>query len=213
MADDFSPLLQAIIDGDKDAAEALTRGFLDAGRDPLTVVTEGLVPAMAVVGEKFQRNEYYLPEMLTSARAMKACMALARPRLASGQAAGIGTVVIGTVKGDLHDIGKNLVAAMLEGAGFRIIDLGADTPPAKFVAAVREHQADLVGLSALLTTTMPLMREVIRALQESSMRDRVRVIIGGAPVTQQFANDIGADGYAADAVEAVGIFKALRRSA
>jgi 5-methyltetrahydrofolate--homocysteine methyltransferase len=162
-----------------------------------------------VVGEKFKNGEYFVPEVLVAARAMKAAMELLRPLLAASDVEPIGTVVIGTVRGDLHDIGKNLVAMMLEGAGFRVVDLGVDVPAEKFIEAAREHNAEIVGMSALLTTTMTYMPEVIKALEAEGIRNRVKVIVGGAPVTQEWADQIGADGYAPDAASAVDKCKEL----
>ncbi|MBC7287529.1 MAG: corrinoid protein [Armatimonadetes bacterium] len=200
---DLKALAEAIINGKREDAARLTQEAIDAGVSPETILNEGLVAGMSVVGEKFKNNEFYVPEVLIAARAMKAAMELLRPLLAETGAQLRGTVVIGTVRGDLHDIGKNLVAMMLEGGGFRVIDLGVDVPPEKFVEAARENNAQIVGLSALLTTTMPAMKDTIEAFQAAGMRDQVAIMIGGAPVTQDYADEIGADGYAPDAASAV----------
>jgi 5-methyltetrahydrofolate--homocysteine methyltransferase len=173
--------------------------------DPKELIFKGLIPGMDVVGEKFRRNEYYVPQVLLSARAMYAGLDLLKP-LITAAAKGddyYGVVVIGTAQGDLHDIGKNLVAMMLEGAGFKVVNLGRDVAPEKFVAAVEEHQANIVGISALMTTTMPAMKRTIDALLKAGLRERVKVMVGGAPVSQAFADEIGADGYAKDSTLAV----------
>ena len=195
-------LRQSVIEGQASEVEALVKQTMEDGLPPDEVLNEGLIAAMSEVGRLFEANEVYVPEMLIAARAMKAGLELLRPSLAEADVKAIGKVVVGTVQGDLHDIGKNLVAMMLEGAGFDVIDLGVDVSPQKFVDAVRDHDADLVGFSALLTTTMPMMRSNIEALAEAGLRDRVKVMIGGAPVTDAFANEIGADIYAPDASSA-----------
>ena len=182
---------------------------LAAGVAAETILKEGLIAAMGEVGRLFEENEYFVPEMLVSARAMQGGLALLKPHLAAGGSISAGKVVIGTVKGDLHDIGKNLVAMMLEGAGFEIVDLGTDVAPEKFVKAVSEHKPQAIAMSALLTTTMPSMGNTIKALQEAGLREQVKVMIGGAPVTDGFAKQIGADGYSADASSAVRLAKAL----
>ena len=164
---------------------------------------------MAVVGERFKANEFYVPEVLIAARAMKSAMEVLRPQLAAAGVEPRGTVLIGTVRGDLHDIGKNLVAMMLEGAGWNVVDMGVDVKPEKFVASVESEKAQLIGLSALLTTTMPAMKETIEALKQAGMRDKVAVLIGGAPVTQDYADEIGADAYAPDAASAVDMANGL----
>lgn len=206
---ELSDLSEAIIKGNLKAAEAATQQLLDAGLDAQTIVTQGLVPGMDVVGQKFKANEYYVPEVLIAARAMKGSMALLRPLLAESGVEPEARIAIGTVKGDLHDIGKNLVAMMLEGAGFEVIDLGVDVPPAAFADAVTERKADIVAMSALLTTTMPGMKDTVDTLTEQGIRDRAKVMIGGAPVTQAYADEIGADGYAPDAASAVDKARAL----
>ena len=206
---DLNELSQAVINGNKAKAEELTRQALADGISPIQIINEALVPGMAVVGEKFKCNEYYIPEVLVAARAMNSAMAIVKPLIATGQLQPLGVVAIGTVRGDLHDIGKNLVMMMLEGAGFEIVDLGVDVAPEKFVEAVKTKSADVVAMSALLTTTMPSMKDTIAALEENGLRDRVKVIIGGAPVTQSYADSIGADGYAPDAASAVDKVKEL----
>ncbi len=196
-------LSQALINGNAPKTKQLTQQALDAGLPPDKVLNEGLIVGMNEVGRRFKNNEFYVPEVLIAARAMHAAMDVLKPLLAASDVEPSGTVVIGTVKGDLHDIGKNLVAMMLEGAGFEVIDMGVDVSPEKFLAAVKERKPDIIGLSALLTTTMPSMKTTIEALKEAGMRDQVKVMIGGAPVTQRYADEIGADGYAPDAASAV----------
>ena len=192
-------LQQAIISGNRDKAKELTQKALDQGIEARKIVVEGIAVAMEVVGEKFRANEFFVPELLIAQRAMKESLSMM-----SGEAVDhIGTVVIGTVKGDLHDIGKNLVAAMLEGAGFKVVDLKVDVSPEQFVAAANENSANLIAMSALLTTTMGSMRDTVAALGDAGLRDKVKVIVGGAPVTQSYADEIKADGYAPDAASAV----------
>jgi 5-methyltetrahydrofolate--homocysteine methyltransferase len=200
---DLHALSAAIIDGDLAATRAHVQAAIDQGVPPEDVVNRWMVPAMAEVGARFERQEYFVPEMLISARAMQAGLALLKPLLVARDIKPLGTVVIGTVKGDLHDIGKNLVAMMLEGAGFRVVDLGVDVPAERFVDAVRAHGATVLGLSALLTTTMPQMGAVVRAVTEAGLRDSVKMLVGGAPVTERFAAEIGADGYGETAAAAV----------
>jgi 5-methyltetrahydrofolate--homocysteine methyltransferase len=202
---DYPVMARALILGDKDTVARKTREGLELALDPKDLIFRGLIPGMDVVGEKFRRNEYYVPQVLLSARAMYAGLDLLKPLItAAGQGAqSLGVVVIGTAQGDLHDIGKNLVAMMLEGAGFSVHNLGRDVAPEKFVAAVEEHGAQIVGISALMTTTMPAMKRTIDALARAGLRDRVKVMVGGAPVTQAFCDDIGADGYARDSTLAV----------
>jgi 5-methyltetrahydrofolate--homocysteine methyltransferase len=181
----------------------LTQEALVQGISPAVILSDALVAGMDVVGEKFRRDELFMPEVLIAAKAMQAAMAVLRPRLIETGAETAGTIVIGTIQGDLHDIGKNLVGMLFEGAGYQVIDLGVDVAPGRFVEAVRTHKPDIVGLSALLTTTMPRMREVIESLVEAGLRGSVKVMVGGAPVTEKFARDIGADGYSPDAASAV----------
>lgn len=202
-------LHQAVIEGDWKTAAAATQAAIAAGAAPLTIVTAYLVPAMDEVGRRFECEEYFVPEMLLSARAMKASMEIVRPLLAASGAQPIGRVVIGTVKGDLHDIGKNLVAAMLEGGGFEVIDLGTDVAPERFIRAATTRNANLVALSALLTVTMPSMKTTIDAFHAAGLRDKVKIMVGGAPLTQQYADAIGADGYGEGAGAAVALARRL----
>lgn len=206
---DLKRLYDAVLSGDAQTARTVTEQALQAGIEPLRLVQEYMVPAMGEVGRRFECNEYFVPELLLSARAMKAALELLRPLLAASGAKPVGRVVIGTVKGDLHDIGKNLVAAMLEGGGYEVIDLGVNVPPERFVEVAREKNANLVAMSALLTTTMPSMRTTIEAFQAAGLRDRVKIMIGGAPITQRYADEIGADGYAETAAGAVPLAKKL----
>ena len=193
----------AIIDGQRSPAVAAAKAALEQGFTPQDVIADGVVPAMTIVGEKFETAEFFLPEMMAAALAARGILEILRPRLAAAHAEPVGRVVIGTVKGDLHDIGKNLVCMMMEGAGFDVIDLGPDVPAEKFVAAIKEHQPGLVGLSALLTTTAPMMRTILGSLQQAGVRDQVKVLVGGAAVSEEFAEEVGADGYAPDAGAAV----------
>jgi len=200
-------LADAIIAGNRVQTAELTDALLKEGMSPKQILDEGLIPGMAVVGVKFKNCEFYVPEVLVAARAMSAAMAKLRPQLIAAKVEPVGTVAIGTVRGDLHDIGKNLVAMMLEGAGFEIVDLGVDCSPEAFVDAVKEKNVNVIALSALLTTTMPAMRDTIEALEAAGVRDKAKVIIGGAPVTEKYAEQIGADGYGPDAASAVDIAK------
>ena len=200
---DYSILYDAILSGDAQTAARVTEEALAANADPMELVSQFLIPAMDEVGKRFECEEYFIPELLISARAMKQSMERIQPLLKAQGKEPVGRVVIGTVKGDLHDIGKNLVASMLEGGGFEVIDLGVDVTPEKFVNAVKEHRPGLVCLSALLTTTMPSMKAIIQALREAGLRDRVKVLIGGAPVTTRYAEEIQADGYGDNARTAV----------
>ncbi|MBC7099553.1 corrinoid protein [Candidatus Bipolaricaulota bacterium] len=202
-------LKQAVLEGDSERAAQLTKEALENGLEPERILNDALVAAMEVVGEEYERGDRYIPEMLISAEAMKAAMEVLRPELVEAGVKPRGKVVIGTVEGDLHDIGKNLVAMMLEGAGFEVVDLGTEVTAERFVQAAREHRADIVGMSALLTTTMTHMPEVIEALKREGLRDGVKVMVGGAPVTQEYAEKIGADGYAPDAASAVELAKRL----
>lgn len=206
---DYQELATGLINGKAPVVKELTEKALAAGENPGDVLNKGLVAGMSVVGEKFKNNEFYVPEVLIAARAMKSGMDILRPKLADAGIEPVAKVAIGTVRGDLHDIGKNLVAMMMEGAGFEIIDLGVDVKPEQFVQMVKEKNAKIICLSALLTTTMPAMKETIQALQESGIRSSVNVMIGGAPVTQNYADEIGADGYAPDAASAVDKAKEL----
>jgi len=204
---DWQPLYEAVLSGDAKTARTLTEQAIAAGADPLEIVNQYMVPAMDEVGRRFECNEYFVPELLLSARAMKGSLELLRPLLTARGAQPVGRVVIGTVKGDLHDIGKNLVAAMLEGGGFEVIDLGVNVTPEQFVAKVKEHNANVVAMSALLTTTMPAMKSTIEAIKQAGLREQVKVLIGGAPITQRYAEEIGADGYSENAPGAVSLAK------
>jgi 5-methyltetrahydrofolate--homocysteine methyltransferase len=206
---DLASLHRAILTGNAVTAKTLTEAALAEGAVPLALVQEVMMPAMDEVGRKFEANEYFVPELLLAARAMKSCLELIRPLLAAGGVEPAGRVVIGTVKGDLHDIGKNLVAAMLEGGGYDVIDLGVNVDPAKFVRAVKEKGAGIVALSALLTTTMPAMKTTIEALAKAGLRDSVKIMVGGAPVTESYAKEIGADGYSQNAAGAVSLARGL----
>ncbi|HWG83139.1 MAG TPA: corrinoid protein [Gaiellales bacterium] len=213
-------ILQGLFDntliGNAPAVKNLTNEGLAMGMDPETLLYDALIPSLEEVGARFERGDFFVPEMLIAARAMQGALDILRPLLAETGAKPIGTFVMGTVKGDVHDIGKNLVNIMLEGAGFTVYDLGVNVAPEKFVEQVQEHEPDIVGFSAFLTTTMPMFKANINALEKSGLRDRVIVMVGGAPVTQEYADAVGADGYAADASTAVRLAKALienRRSA
>ncbi|MBM3882219.1 MAG: cobalamin-binding protein [Verrucomicrobia bacterium] len=204
---DLKPLREAILNGDAKAAHDFVEKALAAGAEPLPLVHDAMVPAMDEVGRRFECNEYFVPELLISARAMKSALELLRPLLIARGAQPAGRVVIGTVKGDLHDIGKNLVAAMLEGGGFDVVDLGVNVSPDQFVKAVKEKGANIVAMSALLTTTMPSMKGTIEALKQAGVREQVKVLVGGAPITQKYADEIGADGYSDNAPGAVSLAK------
>ncbi|MGO8744287.1 MAG: corrinoid protein [Limisphaerales bacterium] len=206
-------LYDAILNGDAKKAYDATQAALAAGTEPMQLIAESMVSAMDEVGRLFEAEEYFVPELLLAGRAMKSAMELIRPLLiASGQKMAV-RVIIGTVKGDLHDIGKNIVASMLEGSGFEVIDLGADVSPENFVAAVKERQPHIVCMSALLTVTMPAMKTTIDALESAGVRTQVKVLIGGAPVTSQYAKEIGADGYSENASGAVTLVKSLLATA
>jgi corrinoid protein of di/trimethylamine methyltransferase len=202
-------LYTAILEGDRDTAVEVTRDALEEPVEPQLLIDEAMIPAMGEVGRRFEEEEYFVPELLLSARAMKAALELINPLLRDRKTASKGCVVIGTVKGDLHDIGKNLVSSMLEGAGFDVVDLGSDVTPEAFVEAVTEKNADLVGLSALLTVTMPSMKATIEALEKAGLRDRVKVFIGGAPLSGDYSDEIRADGYADNATAAVRLAQQL----
>jgi corrinoid protein of di/trimethylamine methyltransferase len=206
---DLKKLYDAVLHGDAKTAVEVTKQAIEENLDPIQLISGTMVPAMDEVGRLYEQEEYFVPELLLAARAMKGSLELLRPLLAERGAKPAGTVAIGTVKGDLHDIGKNLVASLLEGGGFEVIDLGADVAPEKFVEAIREKGAQIVCLSALLTVTMPSMKTTIEALKQAGVRDRVKVLVGGAPVTQQYADDIGADGYGESASTAVTLARRL----
>jgi 5-methyltetrahydrofolate--homocysteine methyltransferase len=206
---ELQEIAEKIIAGKADEVRGLVKEALDEGQDVSKILNEGLVAGMSVVGAKFKKNEFYVPEVLIAARAMKAGMELLNPILLEKNIKGVGTMVLGTVRGDLHDIGKNLVGMMLEGAGFEVIDLGVDVPSEKFIQAAKENNANLVGLSALLTTTMLAMKDVTQAVEKAGLKGKVKVMIGGAPITQDYADEIGADGYAPDAASAADTAKEL----
>ncbi len=202
-------IYESILDGDSATAKAGVEQALEAGRDPSVILTEDMIAAMKEVGKLFEEGEYFVPEMLIAARAMKNGLTALKPHLVDLDIKPAGKVAVGTVRGDLHDIGKNLVAMMLEGAGFAIHDLGTDVSPEEFVTAIQDDQVDVVALSALLTTTMPSMSATINAINAAGLRDKVKVVVGGAPVTQEYADEIGADGFAPDASAAVTVTEAL----
>ncbi len=204
---DLKQLYESVVSGDAKTTQAITQQALADGVDPLKLVNDYMVPAMDEVGRRFEANEYFVPELLISARAMKAALELIRPLLIARGDKPVGRVAIGTVKGDLHDIGKNLVGSLLEGGGFEVIDLGVNVSPEKFIETVNAKQANIVAMSALLTTTMPSMKTTIDALKQAGVRDKVKVLIGGAPITQKYADEIGADGYSENAVGAVALAK------
>jgi len=206
---DLKELASALMKGDAPAVEKMTQEAVDAGTDPKTILDDGLIAGMQVVGERFKNNEIYVPEVLIAARAMTAGMKVLEPQLVEAGIEPVGTIAMGTVRGDLHDIGKNLVAMMMRGNGFKVIDMGIDVTPEQFVEAVKKEGAMLIGMSALLTTTMPSMKATIDQLQQEGLLDKVKVMIGGAPVTQRYADEVGADGYAPDAASAVDKAKAL----
>jgi len=206
---DLSLLAQAIDQGDREKTVELTRAALGSGASPQDIISQGLQAGMAAVGEKFSSGEYFLPDMLMAARAMKAALEVLAPALGKTGIPTIGRVVIGTVEGDMHDIGKNVVATFLSGNGFEVFDLGLNVPVQKFIDEVKEKKPDILGMSALLTTTMPVMGKVIKALEELGLRSSVKVVVGGAPVTQDYANYVGADGYAHDGGRAVPVCKQL----
>jgi 5-methyltetrahydrofolate--homocysteine methyltransferase len=195
--------------GKMDEVKKLTQGMLEEGESPEVILNQGLIPAMEQIGARFKKGDIYIPEVLIAARAMHAGMAILKPILSKSNSPMAGKIVIGTVKGDLHDIGKNLVIMMLEGGGFEVVDLGVDVPVEKFLRAVNEHHPQVVAMSALLTTTVMEMKNTIQAIEWAGLRNQVKTIVGGAPVTEKFARDIGADGYAPDAASAVDKVKEL----
>jgi 5-methyltetrahydrofolate--homocysteine methyltransferase len=205
----LNSIRQSVIDGNMVDTQSLVQKALEEKVPPDKILRDGLISAMTEVGNRFESGEFFIPEMLISARAMKSGLALLRPHLIAAHVQASGKIVIGTVQGDLHDIGKNLVGMMLEGNGFEVIDLGADVAVDKYIEAVKTYQPDLVGASALLTTTMPRMAEIIHSLKQAGLRERVKVMIGGAPVTQEYASHIGADGFAPDAALAAACAKEL----
>jgi corrinoid protein of di/trimethylamine methyltransferase len=203
MSELLGKMAESLIAGKIDEVVNLTKEALDGGAAPADILDQGLLAGMDVVGQRFKAEEMFIPEVLRCAKCMHGAMDILRPLLAETGAASIGTLIIGTVKGDLHDIGKNLVGMMFEGAGFNVVDLGIDKEPQVFVDAIKEHKATLIGMSALLTTTMPKMGETINAIKEAGIRDQVKILVGGAPITAAFAQEIGADGYASNAASAV----------
>lgn len=209
---DLREIANNLILGKAPQVKDLTQKAVDEGQNVRRVLHDGLLAGMSVVGDKFKKNEFYVPEVLIAARAMREGMQILRPLLAEKDIKGTGLVVLGTVKGDLHDIGKNLVGMMLEGAGLEVVDLGVDIAPERFIETAKEKNADIVGLSALLTTTMLAMKDVIVSLNGSSLKGRVKVMVGGAPITQDYADEIGADGYAPDAASAADKAKELLRA-
>jgi 5-methyltetrahydrofolate--homocysteine methyltransferase len=206
---DKEQFVQPLLAGDTESVVKMTRDALKAGIRPDSVLKDGLIPSMGVIGEKFRNCEIYIPEVLLAARSMHGAMAVLKPILARSEGTVTGLVVIGTVKGDLHDIGKNLVGMMMEGGGFEVVDLGIDVSVERFVEAVRIHKPAFVAMSALLTTTMKEMKQTILALEKEGLRRQVRVIVGGAPVTERFAKEIGADGFAPDATSVVAMLKSF----
>lgn len=200
---DFTRLSNAVIEGDNEQVEVLTKEAISAKVDPLEIINEGLIGGMNVVGQRFKVNDMFVPEVLMSARSMNAGIELVKPLLAGGEMTNKGTVIIGTVKGDLHDIGKSLVGMMLECSGYKVIDLGVDISPEEFMTAIKDNNGEILALSALLTTTMLSMKSTIDECVAQGMRNNVKVIIGGAPISQEFSDQIGADGYAGDAAAAV----------
>ncbi|EHQ90448.1 corrinoid protein [Desulfosporosinus youngiae] len=203
-------ILKAIESGKKKMMKTLVEEALAEGCQPIDILNQGMIQAMSIVGEKFKANEIYVPEMLVAARAMKEGVELLKPHLAGGQTAVLGKFIVGTVEGDLHDIGKNLVAMMVESAGYAVIDLGVDVSAEKFIEAIKANpDCNLVGLSALLTTTMPSLKQSVAAIIEAGLKDQVKIMVGGAPITQEFADQIGADAFAADAASAAAIAKAF----
>ncbi len=206
---DMQAIASALIAGKRDEVAAKVTAALDEGLDPGTILNDGLIAGMSVVGKKFKNNEFYVPEVLIAARAMKSGMEVLAPKLAEAGIEPIGKIVLGTVKGDLHDIGKNLVGMMLQGGGFEVVDLGTDVSVEQFVSAAQEKNVKVIAMSALLTTTMPQMGSVLKAIDAAGLKGKVKSMIGGAPVTKSYADEIGADGYAPDAASAVDLAKQL----
>ncbi len=202
-------LYEHVLDGKAPSTIELTNEGLELGIAPLTLLFEAMIPALEEVGRLFEIGEYFVPEMLISARAMAGAMNILKPLIAASGAKPVGTFVMGTVKGDIHDIGKNLCDIMLEGAGFEVIDIGVNVPPEKFVEAIQEHQPQAVGMSAFLTTTMPMFKTTIEAITEAGLREQVKILVGGAPVTQEYCDTVGADGFAPDASSTVRLTKKL----
>lgn len=205
----FQDITEALIAGDGEKLQTLVNNQIEAGVSAKEILNDGLIAGMDIVGDKMENGDMFIPEVLMSAQAMGTVMEELKPLLAEGESSTVGKVILGTVKGDLHDIGKNLVKMMMESAGFEAIDLGVDISPEDFVTAVKENNPDVVGLSALLTTTMPMMKASIDCIEEAGLRDSLKIIVGGAPVNQEFADQIGADGYASDAGSASKLAKSL----
>lgn len=205
----YEDLAQCVINGDRDKVKDITKSLIDEGKDPLEIINKGLIGGMSIVGERFKNDEMFVPEVLMSAKTMGLGMELVKPLIADQGMPTAGKVLLGTVQGDLHDIGKNLVGMMLESAGFSVIDMGIDIQPDKFAAAIKEENPDILAMSALLTTTMMHMKDTIDLLKEQGLRDKVKVIVGGAPISQEFADEIGADGFAPDAASAADLCKEL----
>ncbi len=209
MSEQLDAIYTGILDGDLNTVVDNVQAALELGEVAEKILIEGMIPAMEEVGRLFEKGDYFVPEMLIAARAMQGGLSILKPKLMEADVKMIGKVAIGTVKGDLHDIGKNLVGMMMEGAGFEILDLGVDVSPEEFVETVKVSGVDIVAMSALLTTTMPQMKTTIEALQEAGVRDQIKVMVGGAPVTQEYADDIGADGFASDASQATTLAKSV----
>jgi 5-methyltetrahydrofolate--homocysteine methyltransferase len=209
MQEKIQAVFQAVLTGAMADTSGLVQAAIDAGLEANVILNDGLIAAMSEIGQKFEAGEVYVPEMLISAKSMKFGLELLRPHLVAADVQPLGRVIIGTVQGDLHDIGKNLVGMMMEGAGFEVIDLGSDVKPEKLIEAIREHKPDIVGMSALLTTTMGNMKTAINMMVEAGIRDNVKVMIGGAPVTQDYADEIGADGFSVDASQAASLAKKM----
>jgi 5-methyltetrahydrofolate--homocysteine methyltransferase len=205
----YEKMAEGLIAADVESVNKLVQEGLDKNLPAKEILDNGLIPGMDIVGQRMKTGELFIPEVLRSARVMQGAIALLKPHLSEEDKSGLGTIVIGTVEGDLHDIGKNLVSMMLQGAGFSVVDLGTNVKPQDFVEAVKSNKANILGMSALLTTTMPKMEETVRALKESGIRDQVKIMAGGAPVTQKFIDDIGADGYGANAASASEVAKEL----
>lgn len=208
----YADLAQSVIEGQKDKVKEHVQNLIAAGNDPLEIINEGLIAGMNVVGVRFKAGDMYVPEVLMAAKSMSGGVELVKPLITTGEQKSAGKILLGTVKGDLHDIGKNLVGMLIESAGLEVINMGVDISAEDFVDAVIEHEPDIVALSALLTTTMPAMQDIIEILEDEDLRDKVKVIIGGAPVSQEYADTIGADGYAPDAGSAVELCKKLLAS-
>ncbi len=205
----FNEIGEGVIKGNEKLVKEKVQELIDAGTNPLAIINQGLMAGMNIVGARFKAGDMFVPEVMMAARAMSSGIALVKPLINDSDMPNAGKVLIGTVKGDLHDIGKNLVAMMVESAGFKVVNIGIDISPEKFAEAVKEHTPDIIGMSAMLTTTMMQMKEIIEHLKKEGLRDTVKIIIGGAPVTQQFANEIGADGYSVDASSAAELCKEL----